>query len=103
MDHLNTTFSLNTTTLPLSGDSSLARFLTRWCRSSATISEGCLYSIKTIKVVASKGSYRLLCWSRQIQIPEKNIASIYKRELDLVVSTIHEQSQTQMFLKSKKQ
>ena len=43
------------------------------CRSSATISEDCLYSIKKIKVVASKGSYRSLCGSRQIETGEKNM------------------------------
>ena len=66
LDHLNKTSSLNTTTLPLSDDSSLARFLTRWCCSSPTISEG-RDSIKKIKVIASKGSYKPLCGSRQIQ------------------------------------
>ena len=40
------------------------------------MSEGCIYSIKKIRVVASKGSYRPLCGSRQIQTREKNIVLI---------------------------
>ena len=47
--------------MSLSGDSSFARFLTRWCRSFTTIIEDCLYGIKIIKVIRSKCSYRPLC------------------------------------------
>ena len=49
LDHLNKTSSLSIPQPYLPGDSSLPRFITRWCCYSATISEGCLYSIKKNK------------------------------------------------------
>ena len=61
LGHLNTTSSLSQYHNPTSlCDSSLAQFLIRR-RLSTTISEGCLYGIKKIKVVASEVSYRPLC------------------------------------------